>query len=107
MSALVETYVAPGAWRIVAEQTVHLGPGRNDRLLLAVLDEVIFLLDTADAVPVGAAVRAADGGLELSIRLAAPSGLEPTGALPKAVSRSGLEVTARTRQVRCRFLVDL
>lgn len=108
LSALVALYVEAGSAAAVEERAVHLGPGPAEALLLGALEEVIFTLDTAADVPVGAVVRpAADGGLDLRVLLADPAAVTASGAVPKAVSRSGLEVAARDGGMRCRFLVDV
>jgi SHS2 domain-containing protein len=108
VAALVAVYVDAGGARVAERRQVHVPPGSGESLLLAVLDEVIFTLDTAEDVPVGAAVRAADdGGLDLTLILADPQAVTPTGSVPKAVSRSELEVDSQADRVRCRFLVDV
>src|SRR5690606_8388519 len=72
---------------------VHLPPGPPERLLVDLLDEVVFALDTADGVPVGAAVRSLDdAGLDAVLWLAPPDQVSPTGSVPKAVSHSELSV---------------
>jgi SHS2 domain-containing protein len=83
-------------------------PGPAESLLLELLEELIFTLDTAEAVPVRAEVSTAgDGGLDIALILVDPRTVTPTGAVPKAVSRSELEVLSRGGVVRCRFLVDV
>jgi SHS2 domain-containing protein len=107
VGALAATYVAPGA-PAAREHRLHLPPGPDESLLLDLIDEVIFVLDAADAVPVRARVaRAADGGLDVRLALAARPAVTPAGAVPKAVSRSELRVDAAPGAVRCRFLVDV
>ena len=76
-------------------------------LLLGVLDEVIFVLDTSVAVPTGAAVAQHGDRLDVEIRLAARETVEPTGAGPKAISRSDLSVVVGPHEARCSFLVDV
>jgi protein archease len=106
--ALVETYARPGAAAIVAARAVHVPPGPVDDMLLDLLEEVVFALDVAEGIPIRARVlTSGDGGLEARLALADPAGVEPAGAVPKAISRSGLEVTRRPEMVRCRFLVDV
>jgi hypothetical protein len=56
------------------------------------LDEVILLLDTNDRPPVAATVQG---------RTAV------TGAVPKAIPRSGFVVEERSDAVRCRFVVEV
>lgn len=115
VAALVATFVAavPEDMAVVpegmaAEHRAHLAAASPETLLLAILDEVIFTLDTAEAVPVAAQVRDdGRGGLDVVLRLADRRGLEPTGAVPKAVSRSELQVDVEPARVFCRFLVDL
>jgi SHS2 domain-containing protein len=114
VAALVGTYAvvtrsvgAPTAPPIPGE-VVHLAAAPREALLVAVLDEVIFWLDTSRAVPVAAVVsRAADGGLDLRLLLADPDTVAATGSVPKAVSRSNLDLVDEPGRVRCRFLVDI
>jgi SHS2 domain-containing protein len=107
LAGLTGLYVEAGA-TATEERVVHLGPGSAEALLLGALEEVIFTLDTAAVVPIRTEVRAApDGGLDLVLALAAPETVTPTGAVPKAVSRSELDVDVRADAVRCRFLVDV
>jgi protein archease len=108
-AALVATFAAiDDAVPVVSEHSVHLSAGSPESLLLAVLEEVIFVLDTADAVPIGATVRPApDGGLDVVLSMAERAAVEGTGAVPKAVSRSALRVDEAPGRVRCRFLVDV
>lgn len=108
VAALVDTYVAGGDVTTVAERRVRVECPSAEAALLAVLDEVIFALDVAEGVPVAARIgEAGTGGLSVVVQLADRERLEPTGAVPKAVSRSGLQVDVRRGRVGCRFLVDL
>lgn len=111
VGALVATFVAAAEAGASWHRRVHLAPvppGSEESLLLAVLEEVIFTLDTAEAVPVSAEVSAAgDGGLDMVMALVDRAGVEGTGAMPKAVSRSGLRVDVGPGRVGCTFLVDL
>jgi SHS2 domain-containing protein len=108
VAGLVALYVdAPGG-AIVETRTRHLRPDAADAMLMELLEEVIFTLDTAQTVPVRAQVReAADGGLDVVLELAARGSVEPTGAVPKAISRSGLRFEVDQRGARCSFLVDV
>jgi SHS2 domain-containing protein len=108
VAALVETCVAAGCGGVVAERHVHIPPAPEEALLLDVLEEVIFTLDTAELVPVGADVgTTGSGGLDVVVCLADRGQVEATGAVPKAVSRSGLRVVVEPGRVTCRFLVDV
>lgn len=81
VAALVAVYVEPSRRTAVGQRDVDLPPAPDEALLLGVLDEVIFTLDTAeDMVPVAAGVRsAADGGLDVVPSLAALRHVEGTG----------------------------
>ena len=108
VAGLVETYAEPVGTAASDICVLHLAVGSKKQMLAALLDELIFVLDTADGVPVGARVSAAsDGGLDAELVLADADSVEPGGAVPKAVSRSGLLVTCGPYGVRCRFLVDV
>lgn len=108
VAALVGVCVESTAVVAVDRHEVQLDPAPYDELLVALADEVIFLLDTAEAVPVRARVRRRDdGGLDVQVALAERTAITASGAVPKAVSRSELAVTSDTAGVRCRFLVDV
>jgi len=82
--------------------------GQADTMLLQLLDEVLFVLDTEPAVPVRARVRSEPaGGLDVELALAERDTIEPLGAVPKAISWSGLAVEDVEGGVRCSFLVDV
>lgn len=108
VGALVETYVGGSHGRHLGEHRFCVAPGAPEEMLLCVLDEVIFALDTAPGVPIGATISPSDdGGLVVTLALADARHLEPTGAVPKAVSRSELLLEVVPGRVGCRFLVDL
>lgn len=108
VAALADVYVDAGRADTVEQRKVHLGAGSEESLLLDVLEEVIFTLDTAEAVPVRADVSVADdAGLDVVLALADRRAVTPTGSVPKAVSRSELTVDSQAAGVRCRFLVDV
>jgi SHS2 domain-containing protein len=109
VAALASLYVDASCAEEVDRRSLQLSPpGRDDDVLLEVLEEAIFTLDTAEGVPARAEVGvASDGGLDVALVLADPASVAATGAVPKAVSRSELTVTRRRGVVSCRFLVDL
>jgi SHS2 domain-containing protein len=108
VAALASTYVSRVGGPAVGRRERRLPPASDASLLVDLLEEVIFTLDTSDAVPVRAEVSSAlDGGLDVNLLLADRAHLEQTGAVPKAISRSGLVVTTEARGVYCRFLVDV
>lgn len=108
VAALVVTFADAAGAEVAGRREVHLPPAEDESLLLDVLDEVIFTLDTEVTVPIGACVTAAaDGGVDLVLPLADRDDVRATGAVPKAISRSELGVATVPEGVRCRFLVDV
>lgn len=108
VAALAAIYAEPVDVGGAVHRAVHVAPGTDEALLLGLLDEVIFALDTDELVPVGARVAtAADGGLDMVLLAADRARVRPAGSVPKAVSRSELAVASTPDGVRCRFLVDV
>ena len=108
VAALTETCIDTSRADISERRVFHLPAAAAETLLLDLLDEVIFVLDTSSFVPVGAEVQLADdGALDIELLLAARHTVEAVGAAPKAISLSGLRVEARPGSVQCAFLVDV
>ncbi|MFP3899438.1 MAG: archease [Acidimicrobiia bacterium] len=108
VDALVDTYAEADEGARRDPYDVRLPPGPPERVLVDLLDEVVYALDTADGVPVGASVRSLDeAGLHAVLWLAPPDQVSPTGSVPKAVSHSELAVDEAPGAVSCRFLVDV
>lgn len=110
VTALIGTYADPRATAVVAHRDVRVPHAPADDMLLDLLDEVVFAIDVADGIPIGVTVHAGgdgDAGVRARLALADPGSVEPAGAVPKAISRSGVMVTRHPGLVRCRFLVDV
>ncbi|MEV6812756.1 archease [Micromonospora sp. NPDC051296] len=87
VAALVESFTDAAGARPAAEREFHAPAAGDEDLLVGVLDEVIFRLETADELPLSTEV--ADdgaGGLLVRWRTTASGEVELTGAVPKAVS---------------------
>ena len=86
-----------------------VAPGGTDAdLLAAVLEEVIFRLDTAGQVPVRTRVaRRPDGGVAVSCAVVEVDRVDVIGAVPKAVSLHGLALGADQRGWRCQVTLDV
>ncbi|MGC3005300.1 hypothetical protein ACPF8X_44675, partial [Streptomyces sp. G35A] len=68
-----------------------LPPGDDEDLLVGLLDEVIFRLDTEGTLPLDCDVRpTGDGGLRVRWRSTSTDAVELVGAVPKAVSLHAL-----------------
>jgi SHS2 domain-containing protein len=109
VAALVDTYLdAVDPHVAVERRAVVVGPGSPEALLVDLLDEIIFVLDTSPLAPVGADVRlVGDDELAVDVALAELASVEPTGSVPKAISRSGLLVHHDANGFRCSVLVDV
>jgi SHS2 domain-containing protein len=78
----------------------------HDRLV-AVLDQVIFLLDTEGVVPLGVDVEVGSATVQLRMPVASINDVESVGASPKAVALSGLAFDRVGDQWRCRTTIDV
>lgn len=83
-------------------------PAPEPELLIQLLEEVIFLLDTEDAVPVAVGVaRTGQGGLVGEFGVAPLSEVTIVGPAPKAVTRHGLRWERDGGGYRCQVVVDV
>jgi SHS2 domain-containing protein len=91
VAALVGTFVDPAGAAPDGEREFRAPAEDDEDLLVAVLDEVIFRMETAGELPLRTDV--ADdgaGGLVVRWRTADTDAVELVGAVPKAVSLHGL-----------------
>jgi SHS2 domain-containing protein len=73
----------------------RLPPAADPDLLVAALDEVVYLLDAAGEIPASVTIAPApDGGLIMALSLAPAGDAELVGAVPKAVSWHELRFSA-------------
>lgn len=108
VTALLALCIDGSGAEIIDRHVVSLRPLSQESMLLDLLDETIFVLDTVAAVPVGAEVRPQpDGGIEVSLMLAERESVEVIGPAPKAISRSGFLIENDPDLVRCAFLIDV
>jgi len=80
---------------------------RDDDLLVAVLDEVIYLLDTESEVPVDIELNDLDGGVEAHFAMVDASTLPQVGAIPKAVSLNDIRLSHGRGGWRCLVTLDV
>jgi SHS2 domain-containing protein len=89
--ALVETFADTSAVLVTETAPLRIEPASDDEMLLALLEEVIFILDVLGTLPAGVVIEEAlDGGLGGMLDLAPLNGVNLIGSAPKAVSRDGL-----------------
>jgi SHS2 domain-containing protein len=83
-------------------------PESDTELLVRVLDEVIYLLDVRDVVPVRVALMSAPGGgLTGHVDVVDRAAVRPVGPAPKAVTRHGLRLAPDAGVWRCTVTVDV
>ncbi len=79
----------------------------NERLLAAVLEEVIYLLEVHQELAVDAAVRPVAGGAVVQFAVVDAAGAEQIGAVPKAVALHGLRMDHRDGAWSCQVTLDV
>lgn len=107
ISALVAGFVAvpDGVPTSPVEFTVE--PGADDDMLVSVLDELIYRLDTTGRLPVDADVEAVDGGLRVRLRMTDTDRVDVVGAVPKAVSLHDLRFAREAGGWSCAVTLDV
>ena len=80
---------------------------RDDDLLVAALEEVIYFLDTAGEAPVDVDVQDVDGGIDATFAMVDVSTLPQVGAVPKAVSLNDLRLSHGQQGWRCSVTLDV
>lgn len=85
----------------------RLTADRDDDLLVAVLEEVIYLLDTVGETPVDLRLRDVDGGVDVTFATTDASTLVQVGAVPKAVSLNELRFSQGRHGWRCAVTLDV
>jgi SHS2 domain-containing protein len=80
---------------------------RDDDLLVAVLDEVIYLLDTEGEAPVDVDLNGADGAVDATFVMVDATTLPQVGAVPKAVSLNKLRFSHGQHGWRCAVTLDV
>jgi SHS2 domain-containing protein len=103
VASFADTAGAEPGWTV----TANLAANTDEDALVAVLDEVIYLLDTQHAVPLAVEVQPQINGLQLQLQLATVDRIELTGAVPKAVTLHQLHITRGPDGWSCEVTVDV
>jgi SHS2 domain-containing protein len=80
---------------------------RDDDLLVAVLEEMIYLLDTEGEAPVDIELHDLDGGVEVHFAMVDATTLPQLGAIPKAVSLNDIRLSQGRAGWRCAVTLDV
>jgi SHS2 domain-containing protein len=106
--ALIDTFADTSQVVVTESAPLRIEPASDEELLVALLEEVIFLLDVLGMLPAGVVVEeAVDGGLGGMLDLAPVNGAALVGAVPKAVSRAGLAFGFDGELWTCRATIDV
>jgi len=95
-----ETDAAVACERLVEAAT-------DEDLLVAVLDELIYLMDTTGQVPAGVVVVPCDVGAEVRFAMVDAERLPQVGAVPKAVSLHELSIIRDDGGWACSVTLDV
>lgn len=79
----------------------------DGQLLAAVLDEVVYRMETADELPADVAVERSPEGVRLRCATIDTAAVTQTGAVPKAVSLHGLRLAPVRHEWVCRVTLDV
>ncbi|WP_428965611.1 archease [Micromonospora fluostatini] len=108
VAAVVDSFVDPERAEPDGRAEFRLPAGDDPDLLVGVLDEVIFRLETEGVLPLATEVRpAGDGGLRVEWRTVHADAVEATGAVPKAVSLHGLRFAPDGDGWSCAVTLDV
>jgi SHS2 domain-containing protein len=107
--AVVETFAGVG--EVTATDTVpvmfEFAPD-DEEALVAVLEEIMYLVDAHEVVPVEVTLEATeDGGVACYFETVPTAWVAVSGAAPKGVSRSELELKHDQGRWRCRAVIDV
>ncbi len=106
--ALVASFADVSHAELVDRSRVELPSAADEDLLVDLLEEVIYLLDAHGLVPVRAELHdTEDGGLRGQLELTEVTSVQPSGAVPKAVTYHELEVETDATGWRCHVTVDV
>ncbi|MER6103256.1 archease [Streptomyces sp. NPDC001832] len=110
--AVVEGFADTSGAALVAERTYAVTAESDEDLLVSVLEEVVYRMDTDGEIPldveVGPIRSAGDGrGLSVHFRMADVGTAVPVGAVPKAVSLHDLQLRGGPGGWTCRVTLDV
>lgn len=107
VAAMVEGFADPaGAGQTGVVDTL-IDPGTDEDLLVDVLNEVVYLVDTAGQIPLAVEVAALEGGLQVRFRMTDAEQVEQVGAAPKAVALHDLRFAADESGWSCAVTLDV
>lgn len=107
VTAMVESFADLAGGQPTGVVDALIDPGTDEDLLVDVLNEVIYLVDTAGQIPVSVEVAVLEGGLRVRFRMTDAEQVEPVGAAPKAVALHDLRFAADASGWSCAVTLDV
>ncbi|HEX7096760.1 MAG TPA: archease [Acidimicrobiales bacterium] len=105
--AFVSIFVDVGSAAPNESVPFDVGPGCPEELLVLLLEEILMVVETNDAVPASVQVDRADDRVTGRFGLVPPEQADRTGPVPKGVSYSDLEFVTSDGRCRCRATIDV
>ena len=106
--ALLGTFADTSQVLVAETVPLHIEPASDEELLVALLEEVIYLLDVTGMLPAWVFVQETlEGGLGGTLDLAPLDAVALIGAAPKAVSREGIDVSFEDGLWTCHATIDV
>ena len=107
MLGTVESFLDTSSAQAQQTRRRRVTGDRDDDLLVAALEEVIYLLDTTGEAPVDVNLSQADGGVDMTLAIVNASAVPQVGAVPKAVSLNELHLSHGNDGWRCSVTLDV
>ena len=103
----VESFLDTSSARPQQTRLCRLTGDSDDDLLVAALEEVIYLLDSTGQAPVDVNLSEADGAADMTLAMVNASVVPQVGAVPKAVSLNDLDLSKGKHGWRCSVTLDV
>jgi SHS2 domain-containing protein len=108
VTAMVETFADTTSAEQTDVATFEVAEDSDEDLLVEVLSEVIYLMETADVLPLRATVQPAEEeGYDVRFAVTDLDQAELIGAVPKAISLHGLRFEETTDGWFCAVTLDV
>jgi SHS2 domain-containing protein len=108
LRALVDVFAEPTDSPVTRTLAVLANEASDSQVLVALLEEVIYVIDVFAVVPVRFDLAETEsGGVAGNIGVVPADQVETVGPVPKAVSYHGLQLDNEGGTWRCRVVVDV
>jgi SHS2 domain-containing protein len=108
LRALVEVFAEPVDSAVAHALALSVKGISDEEVLVALLEEVIYVADVFAVVPVRFNLAETEGGgVAGDIEVVPAAAVEAVGPVPKAVSYHGLQIDNEGGTWRCRVVVDV